>query len=89
MKHIIPFCKIIEGETESKAVFADCFIRISNNRIISFLESLDNYIDANIREYKLFNEYRIKAFIYCTIKMISRRKDLSEYGIKEIQINEI
>ena len=53
------------------------------------MNELENYVNKAIDKYELNKEHVLKAFVYLTIKEISKRKDLYNFGIKQINVDEL
>lgn len=79
----------IERENDVRIIFSDCSLTILKEYAINFMLELEKHISQSNIAYKFNEEYALKAFVYLTIKAISKRNDLKNFGITNIKVNEI
>lgn len=89
MIYISTIMQTIERESDVRIIFSDCNLTILKEYAISFLVELEKYIQQNMDSYRLNDRNALKAFVYLTINEISKRKDLSNLGIKDIKVIEL
>lgn len=89
MKYISTIMQTIERENDVRIIFSDCNLTILKEYAISFLVELEKYIQQNMDYYRLNDQNALKAFVYLAIKEISKRKDLSNFGIRDVKVIEL
>lgn len=89
MIELCSIMRITEKDNYAKIIFDDCSIIILKSYAIQFLTELKNYVNKWSKKYELNKDSGLKAFVYLTIKDISGRDDLLNFGIKKISINKL
>ena len=89
MIQICSIMQVIEKGNEAKILFNNCSVTITKSHAIQFLNELENYVNRFANKYGLNKENVLKAFVYLKIKGISKRNDLSNFGIKQINVDEL
>lgn len=81
--------QVVEKENEAKIIFNNCSVTILKSHAIHFINELERYVKRCSNKYELNKENVLKAFVYLTIKEMSKRKDLYNFGINKINVDEL
>lgn len=89
MKYLSSIMTTIERENDVRIIFSDCSLTILKEYAISFIINLEKHIEQSNFACRLNDYAFIKAFVYLTLKQISKRSDLCDFGIIDIKVNEL